>query len=114
MLSQFGFLDPVDRNPVGTARVAVANTGARTGDETAQLHIHQRAGRTARPIRELKCFQRFTLARGERRTLTFTLGDAELKYWSGAERKWVVDPGLFDIWIGGDSQAALHATFELR
>lgn len=97
-----------------TVSVVVTNTGARIGDETAQLYIHQRAARATRPVRELKGFQRVTLAPGERRTLTFTLGEAELKYWSSAERKWVVDPGVFDIWIGGDSRAELHTTFELR
>lgn len=97
-----------------TVSVVVANTGARAGDETAQLYIHQRAGRATRPVRELKGFQRVTLAPGERRPLTFTLGEAELKYWSSAERQWVVDPGVFDLWIGGDSRAELHTTFEVR
>lgn len=97
-----------------TVSVVVANAGARAGDETAQLYIHQRAGRATRPVRELKGFQRVSLAPGERRTLTFTLGEAELKYWSSAERKWVVDPGVFDIWVGGDSRAEMHASFELR
>ena len=97
-----------------TVSVVVTNTGARAGDETAQLYIHQRAGRATRPVRELKGFQRVTLAPGESRTLTFTLGEAELKYWSGAERKWVIDPGVFDVWIGGDSRADLTTTFEVR
>ncbi|GAW40959.1 Periplasmic beta-glucosidase precursor [Brevundimonas sp. SH203] len=94
--------------------VVVANTGARAGDETVQLYIHQRAGRATRPVRELKGFQRISLAAGERRTLSFTLGEAELKYWSATERAWVVDPGVFDVWVGGDSRAELHTTFELQ
>ncbi|MFC5373650.1 beta-glucosidase BglX [Brevundimonas faecalis] len=118
--TDFQFSDiAVDRAVVGVdgrvaVSVVVANTGARAGDETVQLYIHQRAGRATRPVRELKGFQRVALAPGERRTLTFTLGEAELKYWSGAERAWVVDPGVFDVWIGGDSRAELHTTFELR
>jgi len=118
--TDFQFSDiVVDRPVVGvddrlTVSVVVTNTGARAGDETAQLYIHQRAGRATRPVRELKGFQRVSLAPGERRTLTFPLGEAELKYWSSAEREWVVDPGVFDIWIGGDSRAEMHASFELR
>ncbi|MND37691.1 Periplasmic beta-glucosidase precursor [compost metagenome] len=113
--TDFQFSDiAVDRSVLSaddrvSVSVVVTNTGARSGDETAQLYIHQRAGRATRPVRELKGFQRVTLAPGERRTLTFILGEAELKYWSGAERKWVVDPGVFDIWIGKDSRAELHA-----
>ncbi len=118
--SEFQFSDIGVDQPVvapgGVVKVSVVvtNTGARTGDETAQLYIHQRAGRATRPVRELKGFQRVTLAPGERRTLTFSLGETELKYWSGAERQWVVDPGVFDVWIGGDSRADLHVSFVLR
>jgi beta-glucosidase len=97
-----------------TVSAVVTNTGDRVGDETAQLYIHQRAGRATRPVRELKGFQRVTLAPGESRTVTFTLGEVELRYWSAAERNWVIDPGAFDIWIGGDSRAELHTTFEVR
>jgi beta-glucosidase len=116
----FGFSDiAVDRPVMArdgriTVSAVVTNTGDRTGDETAQLYIHQQAGRATRPVRELKGFQRVTLAPGESRTVTFTLGEAELRYWSAAERGWVMDPGAFDIWIGGDSRAELHATFEVR
>ena len=35
-----------------------------------------------------------------------------LRYWSPALKQWVVEPGTFDVWAGGDSTATLHA--ELR
>ena len=37
--------------------VVVQNTGARTGDEVAQLYLHQRYGSSSRPVRELKGFE---------------------------------------------------------
>jgi beta-glucosidase len=97
-----------------TVSAVVTNTGDRAGDETVQLYIHQQAGRATRPVRELKGFERVTLAPGESRTVTFTLGEAELRYWSAAERGWVMDPGAFDVWIGGDSRAELQTAFEVR
>lgn len=96
-----------------TVTVDVANTGSREGDEVAQLYIHQKSGRATRPRRELKGFQRVTLAPGEVRTVTFTLGEAELRYWSTAEHRWVVDAANFDIWVGSDSNAQLHADFSV-
>ena len=91
----------------------VTNTGQRTGDAVAQLYIHQRAGSASRPVRQLKGFERVTLAAGEKRTLHFTLGKNELQFWSPAEKKWVVEPEQFDVWVGDDSTAPLHGEFHL-
>jgi beta-glucosidase len=96
-----------------TARVDVENTGRVAADEVAQLYIHQRYGSTCRPVRELKGFERVTLAPGESTTLAFELGPDELRYWSTAARDWVQEPATFDVWIGGDSTASLHASFEV-
>jgi len=88
--------------------VEVTNTGGLAGDEVVQLYLHQRAGTASRPIRELKGFQRIHLVPGEKSTVTFSLGPEELRYWSSAEKKWVLDAERFDIWVGGDSRARLH------
>jgi beta-glucosidase len=96
-----------------TVSVDVRNTGQRKADEVAQLYIHQRYGSAARPVRELKGFQRVTLAPNESRTLKFTLGPDELRYWSAAKKDWVVEPSTFDVWVGGDSTAKLSATVEV-
>lgn len=93
--------------------VDLTNTGARTGDEVAQLYIHQRHGTSARPVRELKGFRRVTLKPGETRRLTFTLDAADLRYWSAATRGWVQDATTFDVWVGGNSEAALGGHFEV-
>jgi len=92
-------------------RVDLSNTGSRTADEVAQLYLHQRYGSSARPVRELKGFQRVTLAPGEKRTLRFTLRPEDLRHWSAARRDWVQDETVFDVYVGGDSTAALAGTF---
>ena len=94
--------------------VEVENTGATAGDEVAQVYIHQQAGSASRPVRELKGFQRITLAPHEKKTVQFSLHSEDLQYWSTAERKWIVEPGIFDLWVGGDSAAPLHATFKIK
>jgi beta-glucosidase len=94
--------------------VNVRNGGMRAADEVVQLYIHQRHGSSARPVRELKGFSRVSLAAGETRTLSFALGPDELRYWTAASRSWVQDETVFDVYIGGDSTAALAATFEVR
>ena len=89
--------------------VDVTNTGTVLGDEVVQLYIHQKAGSDSRPMRELKGFERLTLKPGETKTVTFWLGPDELGYWSTNAGKWVQEAEAFDIWVGTDSQAALHA-----
>jgi beta-glucosidase len=93
--------------------VDVSNAGDRAADEVVQLYLHQRHGTASRPVRELKGFERVTLGAGETRTLRFKLGPAELRYWNAAVRDWVIDASTFDVWVGGDSTAALSTTFEV-
>ena len=88
---------------------AVTNTGPVEGDEVVQLYIHQKAGSDSRPMRELKGFERVPLKPGETKTVTFQLGPAELGYWSTNAGKWIQEAEDFDIWVGADSQATLHA-----
>lgn len=103
--------ETVSRDGRLTASVTVTNTGAHDGDEVVQLYLHQRHGRAARPVRELKGFRRVHLAAGESQTVTFEVGPDELRYWSAAARDWVVDATTFDVGIGGDSTAPLTASF---
>ena len=93
--------------------VDVENTGNVSADEVAQLYIHQRYGSTSRPVRELKGFQRLALKPHETKTMHFSLGKNELTYWSSAKKDWVEEPSTFDVWVGGDSTATLHATFQV-
>jgi beta-glucosidase len=93
--------------------VDLTNTGEVSADEVVQLYIHQRYGSASRPARELKGFERVSLVAGETRTVVFKLGPEELRYWSTPVRGWVQEHTVFDVWIGGDSMASLHATFEV-
>ncbi|MBI4940331.1 MAG: beta-glucosidase BglX [Actinobacteria bacterium] len=94
-----------------TVTVTVTNTGPTQADEVAQLYIHQRHGTASRPVRELKGFQRISLAPGESRQATFRLGRDELTYWNAAARDWVVDGTTVDVYLGGDSTAELTTSF---
>jgi beta-glucosidase len=96
-----------------TVSVEVTNQGPAAAEEVVQLYIHQRHGSASRPVRELKGFERISLDAGETRTVRFTLGPAELRYWNAASRDWVQDPSTFDVWVGGSSSAELGTTFDV-
>jgi len=102
---------PAGRSLEATAQVT--NTGGLAGDEVVQLYIHQRAGSTARPMRELKGFERVALEPGETKTVRFSLGPKELTYWSTVRKAWVEEAEEFDVWVGNSSAAEAHATFRV-
>jgi beta-glucosidase len=91
--------------------VPVRNTGSRDGDETVQLYVHQLVGSVTRPIKELKAFERVSLAAGETKTVTFTLTPETFRMWN-IEMQRVVEPGAFELMVGSNSvdlkTAVLH------
>lgn len=94
-----------------SATVTLRNTSNRDGDQVVQLYVHQRAGLAARPVRELKGFERVTVKAGQTRTVTIPLRADDLRYWSAATKKWEEGAGTFDLWAGDSSTATEHATF---
>jgi len=98
----------------GTAKVSVdvTNTGSREGDEVPQMYIHQRIASVTRPVNELKGFQRISLKPGEKKTVEFTITPDALSMWNVDMHK-VVEPGIFEIMVGPNSQQASTITLEV-
>jgi beta-glucosidase len=92
----------IDASGSVTVSVPVRNAGARAGDETVQIYVHQRVSSVTRPVEELKAFQRVTLGPGEARTVSFVLTAEAFHMWDVAMHR-VVEPGVFDIMAGPDS-----------
>ncbi len=86
------------------------NTGDREGTEVAQLYVQDKVGSIVRPVKELKRFERVTLAPGESKTVTFELPAAELAFWN-LDMEYVVEPGDFRLWVAGDSAAGEPVDF---
>ena len=100
----------------GVARLRISaevrNTGNRGGTETAQLYIRLRGTSVARPVRELKGFERVHLAPGESRHLEFELGREELAFWN-VDMKDLVEPGSLYVWVSPDCTQGIPAKVEL-
>jgi beta-glucosidase len=94
--------DRIGVNGSVTVSVSVRNTGTRAGDETLQIYVHQRVSSVTRPIKELKAFQRVTLAPGESKTVTFLLTPEAFRMWDVSMHR-VVEPGAFDVMAGPNS-----------
>jgi beta-glucosidase len=92
--------------------VDVKNTGSRKGDEVAQMYIRDEVSSVTRPIKELKGFERITLNPGETKTVTFDITPAKLQFYN-RQMKRVVEPGIFDIMVGGNSKDLINTKLEV-
>jgi len=101
-------IEPEAITPDGhaTVRVDITNTGEREGDEIAQMYVHQRVSDVARAIVELKGFHRVHLKPGEKSTVEFEVTPKALCMWN-MDMKFVVEPGIFDIEVGPNSEDLL-------
>ena len=93
-------------------RVTLANAGPRAGTETVQLYLRDLVADVTRPVRELKAFRQVTLAPGESRAVTFTLGPEAYGYVTASGER-VVQPGRHLVFVGGSSAQTLEASFTL-
>jgi beta-glucosidase len=92
--------------------VRVTNTGERAGDEVVQLYVRDDVASITRPVRQLRGFQRVSLAPGESTTVGFDLGFDDLAMLD-ADMQRVVEPGTFTVFVGGSSSAELSGGFEV-
>ena len=76
---------------------------AQPRDEVAQLYIRDVLASMARPVMELKGFQRIPLEPGASAEVTFTLGPSELRLLD-RDMKWIVEPGAFRVMVGASSE----------
>ena len=99
----------------GTLHVSaeIENTGKRAATEVAQLYVHDRVAPTSRPVRELKGFERVTLAPGEHKTVEFAVKANDLGSYDPAMH-WIVPPGTYDVWVAPDSASGVQGTFEVK
>jgi beta-glucosidase len=95
-----------------TVEVDVRNSGTRAGDEVVQLYVRDQTASVTRPIKQLKGFERVTLAAGETKTVRLALGPEAFSLWN-LDMEEVVEPGLFDIMVGPDSETLTTLTLEV-
>jgi len=96
------------------ATFTVKNTGAREGAEVAQVYVRDEQARLPRPPKELKGFQKIFLKPGESKRATIELDEKALSFFDPEVKKWVAEPGRFDILVGSSSRdIRLHGSFDL-
>ena len=94
------------------ASVEVKNTGKVMGKEVVQMYIQDVKASVSRPLKELKGFEKVSLAPGESRVVSFEISTDALKFWN-QQMEYGAESGEFKVFIGGDSTTKNSASFEL-
>ena len=87
-----------------TVSFTVKNTGKVAGAEVAQVYVNQAKSLLPRPEKELKAFEKVVLQPGQQKTVTLTLKEDAFQYFNDMQNKWVMEPGVFNILVGGSSR----------
>lgn len=82
-----------------TVSVEVTNTGKVSGQEVVQLYLHDHFASVTRPVRELKDFEKISLAPGESRVVSFQL-TPEARSFYRADLSYGPEPGKYTVWVG--------------
>lgn len=93
----------IAKNESTSVHCTVKNIGTRAGEEVVQLYVRDLLASVARPMKELKGFQRISLEPGEEKEISFSITPDLLKMLN-EQMKWVVEPGDFRIMIGASSK----------
>ena len=102
-----------EENKFFEVQVDIINTGNIQGKEVVQLYIRDVFATVTRPIKELKGFELISLNPKEKKTVKFTLTDKELGFYNN-RGKFIVEPGYFEVFVGGSSKTVLNAKFEIK
>ena len=110
--SQLTLSDTMTASESLVASVTVTNDSAVAGVETVQLYLRDLVGEVVRPLKELKGFQKVSLAAGESKTVRFTITEDLLRY-VHPNQITSSDAGSFTLTIGGSSVSGLSSDFQL-
>ncbi|HET8737596.1 MAG TPA: beta-glucosidase BglX [Pricia sp.] len=103
----------IDTGEAVTISVTLKNSGNYDGEEVVQLYLRDMVRSITPPKRQLKGFKKVFLKKGETQTLSFKLRPDDLKFYN-SNLEFVAEPGVFEVFVGTDSNAELKASFTLK
>ena len=92
--------------------VKVNNSGDYDGQEVVQLYMRDMVGSVTRPVKELKGFTKILLKKGETKTVSFEIDEADLAFYR-RDMSFGTEPGDYKVFVGGNSREVLETSFKL-
>jgi beta-glucosidase len=101
----------VDKNTIDSqaenelvVSVDIQNKSIIKGDEVVQLYVKDLESSVIQPIKKLREFKRITLDESDITTVIFKLGNEDFSFWDETQKKWIIEPGEFEIHVGSSSE----------
>ena len=82
----------------------VKNSGKMAGEDVVQLYLHDVKSSLPREVKALKGFARVQLKPGEKKIIRLPLVRSQLTFYNPTLKKWMAEPGKFEVWIGRSSR----------
>ena len=86
-----------------TATCKVKNISNVDGKEVVQLYLHDPKSRLAKPLKELKGFEKVFLKAGEEKVVSITISTKDLQCYDMDLDDWAAEPGKYEVWVGNSS-----------
>ncbi|OFX35964.1 MAG: hypothetical protein A2W90_23675 [Bacteroidetes bacterium GWF2_42_66] len=98
-------ISPSEIGPAGEVYISadVQNTGKKEGAEIVQLYFDDEISSMSTPVKELRGFEKVSLAPGEKKTVRFKLTSGQISFLD-RNLKPVVEPGVFEVMVGSSSE----------
>lgn len=109
---EYANLNIAENEEAFVVSAAVTNISECDGEEIVQCYVRDLVAQRVRPVKQLKAFEKIALKAGESKTVTFTIPFDELGYYDN-QMEYIVEEGMFEIFVGGNSAECLSETVEL-
>jgi len=93
----------VNTNDTLHVKVDLANTGARDGDEVAQVYFRHVKSAVAQPLEALCGFRRVPVAAKQTAHVDIAVPVSQFRYWDTVKKQYVVEAGDYEILVGAAS-----------
>jgi len=86
-----------------TVTFTLTNKGGMAADEVVQVYVARPEATVEWPAKELKAFDRVSLAAGETKTVTLEIPVKDLRYWNVEKNAWDLEHGKLVLLVGSAS-----------
>ena len=100
---EYGAVKASAKKDVVKVTFTLTNKGGMTADEVVQLYVVRPDATVEWPVKELKAFDRVTLAAGETKTVTLEIPVKDLRYWNVDKSAWDLEHGRLVLLLGAAS-----------
>ena len=100
---EYGAVKASAKKDVVKVTFNLTNKGGMTADEVVQLYVARPEATVEWPAKELKAFDRVTLAAGETKAVTLEIPVKDLRYWNVDKNAWDLEHGKLVLLLGAAS-----------